>query len=119
MQNQNNPWLNKAKPNYGNMRNDPRKLQQAQQESNGMQGWANALPMAGTALGGVAGALIGGIPTAGIGAVPGAALGASIGGSLGGAGGAMLNNQAQQKMDPFREKSMREEAMWMALQGLR
>jgi hypothetical protein len=119
MQNQYNPWMGKAKPNYAGMRNDPRQLQQSQQDANGMQGWANAAPFIGTALGGVAGGLIGGLPSAGIGAVPGAGIGASVGGALGSAVGAGLNNQAQQKLDPFREKSMKEEAMWMALQGLR
>lgn len=113
-----NPWMGKLKPNYQGMRNDPRQMQQAQGQSNTMQGFANAAPFIGTALGGLAGAGIGALG-GGVGAIPGAGLGASIGGGLGSAVGAGMNNQAQSMMDPYREREMRQEALMMAMQGLR
>ena len=119
MQNPNNPWMGKFRPNYQSMRNDPRQMQQAQQQSSTMQGFANMAPLLGTGLGGLAGALIGGIPTGGIGAAPGAGIGASIGGALGGAAGAGLSNLSQSLMDPQREREMKQEALMMALAGMR
>lgn len=112
-----NKWQGQFKPDYSRMRSDPRQLAKAQQESSQMQGWANAAPYIGAGLGGIAGGLIGGLPTGGMGAVPGAGLGASIGQQLGTAVGGGLQSQAQNKMDPFRQKEMEKEALMMALQG--
>lgn len=117
--NPNNPWMGKFKPNYSRMRNDPRQMQQAQGQSNALQGWANASPFIGTALGGIAGGALGTLALPGLGTAGGAALGSSIGGALGNAAGAGLQNQGQAVMDPFRKKEMEQEALMMALQGLR
>lgn len=121
-----NPWAGKVKVDYASMRNDPRKLAAAQRDSDGMKSWANALPMIGTAAGGILGGVAGGIGGAaagGVGAIPGAMAGVTsgmaAGGSLGNMGGAAINGMADAKLDPFREKEMRQQAMWMALQGMR
>jgi hypothetical protein len=114
-----NPWAGQMKINYAGMRNDPNKLRKAQDEANGLKGWANAAPWIGTALGGVAGGVIGGVAGGPAGILGGATTGAGLGGSVGNGIGTQLNSQADAKLDPFREKEMRQEAMWMALQGMR
>jgi hypothetical protein len=111
-----NPWSGKLKPNYAGMRNDPLKEAEAERDAGISEGWASVLPMLGSIGGTAGGALLGaaaGNPMAG------AEMGGKMGGAIGQAGGSMMNNQAKRRLDPFRKRSMQQEAMWAALEGLR
>lgn len=112
----NNPWAGKLKPNYDSMRNDPLQEALAQRDAGISEAFGQALPMIGNIAGTTGGALIG---AAAGNPMMGAQVGSQVGGALGQAGGAMATNQAKRRMDPFRKRSMQQEAMWAALEGLR
>jgi hypothetical protein len=99
----------------------------AMKKASDAEGWANAARVGGsvlgTAAGGLIGGLAGGIPTGGAGAIPGIGIGAGIGGTIGAGLGNMagdaISKGGQEEIDKMRARKMKEEAMMLALSGMR
>jgi hypothetical protein len=112
--------------NYAQFQNDEAD-EAAMKKASDAEGWANAVRVGGgvigTGLGALAGGLAAGIPTGGAGAIPGAVAGAGIGGTLGGGlgnmAGDMISKGGQEELDKMRARKMKEEAMMLALSGMR